>query len=109
MSFSEARQYLANTVADWENVRLAELQFWHRGDGRLFILGLAVLAAFVLVARSFLRRQPGRHRLIVPALLGTLGPSYLGFVRHLPLLLFIGGVPFLTLALADPFTSLVTS
>jgi hypothetical protein len=109
MSLSEARQYLANTVADWQNVRLADLQFWHRGDGRLLILGLTVLAAFVLVARSFLVRQPGRHRLVIPAILVTLRPSYLGFVRHLPLLLFVGGLPFLALALADPFSSLVTS
>ncbi len=109
MSFSEARQYLANTIAAWQNVRLTDLQFWHGGDGRLVVLGLVALAAFVLVARSFLARQPGRHRLLVPALLGTVGPSYLGFIRHLPLLLFAAGVPFLALAVADPFTSLVSS
>ena len=95
MSFSEARQYLANTVADWQGLRLADLQFWHRGDGRLFVLGLVFLAVFVAIARSFLVRQPGRHRLVVPAILSTLRPSYLGFVRHLPLLLFLAGVPFI--------------
>ena len=109
MSLSEARQYLANTLADWQNVRLGDLQFWHRGDGRLVVLGLGVLAVFSLIARSFLARQPGRHRLVVPALLRTLGPSYLGFIRHVPLLFFIAGVPLMTLAVADPFTSLVTS
>jgi hypothetical protein len=109
MTLSEARQYLANTVAEWQGVRLADLQFWHRGDGRLVVLGLVALAAFVMVARSFLTRQPGRHRLVVPAILMTLPPSYLGFVRHVPLLLFIAGVPFFALAVADPFTSLVTS
>jgi hypothetical protein len=109
MSLSEARQYLANTIADWQGVRLADLQFWHRGDGRLFVLGLAFLAVFVLAARSFLVRQPGRHRLVVPAILTTLRPTYLGFLRHLPLLLFLAGIPFLTIAVADPFSSLVTS
>jgi hypothetical protein len=109
MSLVQARQYLANTIADWQNVRLADLQFWHRGDARLFVLGMIALAAFVLVARSFLTRQPGRHRLVVPAILGTVRPSYLSFVRHMPLLLALAGVPFLTLALADPFSSLVTS
>jgi hypothetical protein len=109
MSFSEARQYLANTIADWQHVRLADLQFWHRGDARLVVLGLFVLAAFVMVARSFLARQPGRHRLVVPAILGTMRPSYLGLLRHLPLLLAIAGVPFMALAVADPFSSLVTS
>ena len=109
MSVSEARQYLANAVADWQSVRLADLQFWHRADGRLVVLGLAALALFALVARSFLTRQPGRHRLVVPALLGRLRPSYFGFLRHLPLVLVIAGIPMLTLAVADPFTSLVTS
>jgi hypothetical protein len=109
MSLSEARQYLANTIAEWQNVRLADLQFWHRGDARLIALGLAALALFLLVARSFVERQPGRHRLLVPAILTTLRPSYLGFVRHLPLLLAIAGVPFFALAVADPFSSLVTS
>ncbi len=109
MSFSEARQYLANTVAEWQHIRLADLQFWHGGDARLFAFGLVALAAFVLVARSFVARQPGRHRLVVPAILMTLRPSYLGFVRHIPLLLFLAGIPFLALAVADPFTSLVTS
>jgi hypothetical protein len=109
MSLSGARLYLANALADWQNVRLADLQFWHRGDARLVVVGLVALAGFALVSRSFLARQPGRHRLVVPAILTTLRPSYLGFVRHLPLLLYLGGVPLLALAVADPFTSLVTS
>ncbi|HUR35601.1 MAG TPA: VWA domain-containing protein [Vicinamibacterales bacterium] len=109
MSFSEARLYLANTVAEWRSVGLADLQFWHRGDGRLIVLGLSLLAVFLLIARSFLVRQPGRHRLVVPAILTTLRPSYLGFLRHLPLVLFVAGIPFLTIAVADPFSSLVTS
>lgn len=109
MSLSEARQYLANVLADWENVRLADLQFWHRADARLVILGLAILALFALIARSFITRQPGRHRLLVPALLRTVRPSYVGWVRHLPLLFFLAGVPLMAMAVADPFTSLVTS
>ena len=109
MSFETARLLVRNTLDEWRNVHLADLQFWHRGDGRLVVLGLVVLAVFILIARSFLARQPGRHRLVVPALLRTLAPSYLSFVRHLPLVFFIAGVPLMTLAVADPFTSLVTS
>lgn len=109
MTLAAARQYLANTVAEWQSIRLSDLQFWHGGDGRLLVMGLVATAVFVLVARSFMNRQPGRHRLMVPALLGTIRPSYLSFVRHVPLLFFIAGIPFLVLALADPFTALVTS
>ncbi|MGC4080863.1 MAG: hypothetical protein QM736_01770 [Vicinamibacterales bacterium] len=95
MSLSEARLYLANTIAEWRNIRLSDLQFWHGGDARLLVFGLAALAVFVLVARSFLVRQPGRHRIVVPALPATLRPSYLSFIRHTPLLLFLAGIPFL--------------
>ena len=109
MTLAAARQYLANTSAEWRNIRLSDLQFWHGGEGRLLVIGLVAVAVFLLVARSFVNRQPGRHRLMVPALLGTIRPSYLSVVRHVPLVLFVAGIPFMALALADPFTALVTS
>ncbi len=109
MNLSEARLSLANTIADWQNVRLSDLHYWHRGDAQLFVVGLAVLSLFVLIARSFVTRQPGRHRLLVPAMLSTLRPSYFGFIRHLPLVLALAGLPFFLVALSDPFTSLVSS
>lgn len=109
MSYSEARQYLANTIAEWQNVRLADLQYWHKGEARLVLLSLVALAAFLLIARSFLVRKPGRHRLVVPAVLTTLRSSPFSFLRHVPLLLFLAGVPFFAVALADPFTALVSS
>jgi hypothetical protein len=109
MPYSEARQYLANTIAEWQNVRLADLQYWHKGEARLIVLALVALAAFVLIARSLMARQPGRHRLVVPAVLTTLRSSPFGFLRHLPLLLFLAGIPFFALAVADPFTALVSS
>ena len=107
MSYSEARQYLANTIAEWQNVRLADLQYWHKGEARLIVLSLVALAAFVLIARSLMARQPGRHRLVVPAVLTTLRSSPFGFLRHLALLLFLDGIPFFARAVADPFTALV--
>lgn len=109
MSLSEARQFIAEAVSDLPTVRLADLHYWHRGDARLLVFGLVALALFLLVARSFVTRQPGRHQLVVPALLMTLRPSYVGFLRHAPLLLFVAGVPFLAMAVADPFTALVSS
>jgi hypothetical protein len=42
----------------------------------------------------------------MPAILPVIGQSPLSVVRHAPLLLFLAGLPFFLIALADPFTSL---
>jgi hypothetical protein len=108
-SLADLRLFMRNTVADWSDLQLAELQFWHRAEARLALLAFLLFAILLLIGRSAMSRRPGRHRLLVPALLSGVGGSYLRFVRHLPLWLFAVGIPFFALALADPFTSLVTS
>jgi hypothetical protein len=109
MSFAEARLFVQNTAADWSTIRLVDLQFWHRSEARLALIAVLLFAALLLIGRSVMARRPGRHRLVVPALLSSIGPSYGAFLRHIPLWLFICGIPFFALALADPYTSLVTS
>ena len=109
MSIAAVRLLARSTLADWRAIHMADLQFWHRGEARLALLGLVAVTGLLLGARSALSRQPGRHRLVVPAVLSSLQPSYLSFVRHVPLVLFLAGMPFFSLALADPYTSLVTS
>lgn len=109
MTLETARLLVTGTLDEWRNIHLADLQFWHRGDARLALLALLVLSGLLLIARSALGRQPGRHRLVVPAVLSSVQTSYLGFLRHVPLVLFLAGIPFFTIALADPYTSLVTS
>jgi len=42
----------------------------------------------------------------MPAILSVIRPSPLSFVRHAPLLLFLAGLPFFLIALADSFTLL---
>ena len=109
MSLTDLRLLVGNTFEDWRNLRLADLQFWHRPEGRLALLALVAAALLLLVARSAIGRLPGRHRLVMPALLPSMGSSPFRFVRHAPLLLFLAGIPFFAIALSDPFTSLVTS
>jgi hypothetical protein len=109
MSGSALPLFVRNQIAEWADVRLADLQFWHGGEARLVLVALLALTVLLLVARSALARRPGRHRLVIPALLSSVGPSRFSFVRHLPLALFLLGLPFFALALADPFTALVTS
>lgn len=109
MSLSEARLYLANALADWRNVRLADLQYWHRGDAQLLLLALVATALVVLIGRSLLARRPGRHRLAVPAVFGTWRSSPFSIIRHVPLVVALAGFPFMAVALADPFTALIMS
>jgi hypothetical protein len=109
ISFADARIFVRNTAADWSDIRLADLQFWHRGEARLALLGVVLFTVVLLIARSAIARRPGRHRLVIPAILSSVGPSYAAFLRHVPLWLFALGIPFFALALADPYTSMVTS
>jgi hypothetical protein len=109
MSLSALRVFVRNQIADWRDFRLADLQFWHRSESQLALMTALALVILLLIARSLLARQPGRHRLIIPAVLGSVRQSPLSLLRHAPLLLFLVGLPFFAIALADPFTALVTS
>jgi hypothetical protein len=109
ISFANARLFVQNTAADWRTIRLADLQFWHRSEAQLALLAVVLFALILLIGRSVMTRQPGRHRLVVPAVLSSVGASYGAFLRHVPLWLFVIGIPFFALALADPFTALTTS
>ena len=35
MSLEAIRQFVSRTLAEWRTIRLADLQFWHRGEGQL--------------------------------------------------------------------------
>jgi hypothetical protein len=109
MSLEAIRQFVSRTLDEWRTIRLADLQYWHRGEGQLAIIGVFALIVLLLIVRSALSRRPGRHRLVVPALLGSMRSSPVSLARHVPLTLFLAGLPFFTLALADPFTALVSS
>src|SRR6185436_15651702 len=78
-----------------------------RDVAQLSVIGLVALAALVLLARAVTRRTPGRHNIILPAILRGGGSSRLAWVRHLPAVVFVAGLPFAILAVADPYSSLV--
>ncbi|MDR1990023.1 MAG: VWA domain-containing protein [Acidobacteriaceae bacterium] len=107
MSVDTLRTFARNEIAEWRSFRLADLQFWHRSESQLALMALLALGLLLLIARSLLTRLPGRHRLIVPALLTSVRQSPFSLLRHAPLVLFLVGLPFFALALADPFTALV--
>jgi len=94
-------------AAEWQVFGFDGLQFWHRDTARLALVALGASAVILLLLRAALGRTPGRHYLAVPALLRLAPPSRLAWTRHLPLLLFVLGLPAAVLALADPYSALV--
>jgi hypothetical protein len=99
---------LRQDAADWQTLRLTDLQFWHRTEARLALVGLVALALVLFIVRTMLRRGAPRHGVVLPAVPGSLGSSRAAAMVHAPFVLFMLGLPFFFLALADPFTALVS-
>jgi len=96
-----------SVAAEWAVFDFAGLQFWRRDTGRLALLAVIGVAVVLLLIRAAVTRAPGRHHLVLPALLRSVPGSRLAWTRHLPLLLGVAALPFALLALADPYSSLV--
>ena len=102
-------ELVAGTLNEWRSAGIGDLVFSGRNAALLAAALLAVVAATVLVWRSIRGRLPGRTAIALPAVLPRIflrRSSPLAFVRHAPFLLFLAGLPFFYLALADPHSSL---
>lgn len=96
---------IGRTLGDWW-LPAQELSFTSRNAALFAVAGLLVLAAMALAWRSLRGRVPGRTDIALPAILPRVRRSPITFVRHAPFALFLAGLPFFCLALADPYTSL---
>lgn len=103
------RALAAAITADWAGLGTAGLTFWYRDLARLSAVGFAALALLLLAAHLSFRRGPGRGRVILPAVLRTMGTARLAWLRHVPAALVAAGIPFALIALADPHASLSAS
>jgi hypothetical protein len=108
---------VVRTLNEWRSAGMdgsvalsaGDLVFTGRDAALIAAALLAVIAAIVLVWRLLRGRLPGRTAIALPAVLprGMFARrSPLAFVRHTPFLLFLAGLPFFCLALADPHSSL---
>jgi hypothetical protein len=95
---------LRTTADEWWRTRWADLQFNDARTALLLFLVLAGAALLVLALRSIRGMRPGRTHVALPAVLPVMRRSPLAALRHLPLLLFVAGLPFFAIALADPHT-----
>jgi hypothetical protein len=99
---------LRQTGADLQEIRLADLQFWHRTEARLALVTLVALTLVLLIVRTVVRHGAPRRGVVLPAVLASMPSSRAAAMVHAPLALFVVGLPFFFLALADPFTALVS-
>jgi len=108
IALTRLRVLFQAAAAEWRSISFDDLQFWHRSEARLAFLWLLALTLVLLVGRLLLARRPGRHRIVVPAILEAMPRSRASFVMYVPLVLFVLGLPFFFLALADPYSALVS-
>jgi Ca-activated chloride channel family protein len=93
------------TLAEWMRVRWSDLQFPAADTTLLVLIVLLATAVLMAIARS-VRSPRGRRAAVgVPALLPVLRRSSLAGLRHTPFLLFLAGLPFFAVALANPLTA----
>jgi Ca-activated chloride channel homolog len=92
------------TFDEWLRTRWADLRFADPRTALLVFVVLLAIAVLALLARSARGRRAGRTHVALPALLPVMRRSPMAAVRHLPVLLFVAGLPFFAIALADPHT-----
>jgi Ca-activated chloride channel homolog len=97
---------LRRTVIDWRNLQAADLLFTHRSEAIFAFVGLAAVAVGLLLVRAMAGRRAGRTQVALPAVLDWGGASWASVVRHGTLLLFLAGLLFFVVALADPYSAL---
>jgi hypothetical protein len=99
-------EFIGAHLADWGDTSLEELHFWHRDDAWVAAIAFLAVSAILLLVRLVFTRRRRADRVGLPALLNVFAEPSFAFVRHVPLVLLLAGLPLFLLALADPYTSL---
>lgn len=93
---------IAGTMAAWERLRWSDLQFAQLPAAVLVGAALVAAPLLVLFARSLRSRSQPRARVALPAILTVMPRSPLSPGRHAPFLMFVAGLPFFAIGMADP-------
>jgi Ca-activated chloride channel family protein len=96
---------IRRSLAEWMRVRWSDLQFPAADTTLLVLVVLLATAVLMAVARSVGPPRARRVGVGVPALLPVMRRSPLSGLRHIPFLLFLAGLPFFAVALANPLTA----
>jgi Ca-activated chloride channel family protein len=90
---------------EWLAADASRFEFGAVRGALLAAAGFALFAVLVMLVRAARGGDAVRGRLALPAILPGLRRSPLAATRHVPLVLALAGLPFLIVALADPFIS----
>lgn len=96
---------IRGALAEWLRLRWRDLEFGEAWTALAVFVVLLALSLLSLLVRSLRSRTAGRTHVAVPAILPVMKGSSLSSVRHTPFLLFLIGLPFFAVALADPRTT----
>lgn len=93
------------TLTDWQGLHWSDLHFAQSRTAMLAAVLLLATALMVLLAHGLRTHRARRGHVGLPAILPVMRWSSFSMARHGAFVLFLGGIPFFALALADPFTT----
>ena len=105
----QLRAFVGDGIAQWRNLRVDGLQYPHRLETRLMVIGLVGVMLILVIGRLAMKRRAGRDQIVLPGLPASIRASRGSSMAHLPLVLFLIGLGFFAVALGDPHTPFFTS
>ena len=93
------------TLNDWMRLPWNDLHFDATWTAVMVLTVLVAISVLTLLARGLRSQKAGRTHVTLPALLPVILRSHFSAFRHGAFLVFLLGVPFFAVALADPHTA----
>ena len=101
----EVISIVQETLSNWIRLPWADLHFDETSTAVLVLVVLLAISGLMLLARGLRSQKAGRTHITLPALLPVILRSHFSALRHGAFLVFLLGVPFFAIALADPHTA----
>jgi hypothetical protein len=96
---------LRGTLEEWLRLRWSDLQFTEAATAFFLVVVVLAVSLLMIAARRLWSPRARQTQLGLPAVLPVMRRSYVSATRHTAFLLFLLGVPFFAVALADPHTA----
>jgi hypothetical protein len=96
---------IRDAMSDWIRLPWGDLHFDETWTAVLVLVILLSISGLMLLARGLRSQKAGRTHVTLPALLPVFLRSHFSAFRHGAFFVFLLGVPFFAVALADPHTA----